>query len=453
MLYKLIVVIGGADLQIGNYTDNLGNLATASTNVRSGLWAIEGYESDINESLRILSNQLDQNTDNTDLSRLLMNLGLDRINDLVKSNKPFQSTLSSILLGFDWRMSAGGNGFWFTNSTEDINYFAVRSGIKDMNVLANRDPAVGILAPTARTYPVYFEAPLNGLPDPSVIVYNENSALVPDNTSGVAVEFILGENIVPTDTLKYKFWFGSDDSGIQTFEQELTGLTFSTGDTFEWVFSQPIEILAGTTIFARVEKFPNNGAVGTTLLSRAAIDQVSVYFILKGFGFVDSEVALKNEVMGNTLETLISSESTASSQKPSSLDTPIQIEFGASQITTEVELSVLGTLTFKDAGLYYVSIHGQYGAPQGGGEASLRFRLELNGSPYGDVFSATVKDTKTSIPLIADYFIDVEEDDEVKAYLLRDSSENNKGGLYKETTALAGWDDSPSASLSVQRFI
>lgn len=178
------------------------------------------------------------------------------------------------------------------------------------------------------------------------------------------------------------------------------------------------------------------------------------YILTDGVFWKDTFLADREKVIGKTLETLISSESTAATQEPNALDTPIQIEFGTLQVTPQVELHTVGTVLFKEKDLYRVSVHAQYGAPQGGGgQASLRFRLELNGAPFGDVFSATVNDSKVSIPLIADFFINANEDDEIKAYLLRDSSQNNKGGLFRETTALAGWDDSPSASISIQRFV
>lgn len=153
------------------------------------------------------------------------------------------------------------------------------------------------------------------------------------------------------------------------------------------------------------------------------------------------------------VDLLISSMSTASSQEPSALDTPIQVEYGPSQSVESVELDANGTVLFKEAGTYYVAIRGQYGAPAGAGEAALRFRAEVNGVPVGDVLSATVKDTKTSVPLVAPFFLHFSVGDELKTYLLRDSSENNKGGLFQETTALPDWDDSPSASIVIERLI
>lgn len=146
---------------------------------------------------------------------------------------------------------------------------------------------------------------------------------------------------------------------------------------------------------------------------------------------------------------LIRAKSVAASQEPSSLDTPIQVEYGPQQATSQVEISANGTVLFKETGLYYLSIHGQYGSPGGGGEAALRFRGELNGLPIGDVYSATVKDTKTSVPLIVPFFINAIPGDDFKTFLLRDSSYTNKGGLFREDTALAGWDDSPCAALSI----
>lgn len=154
-----------------------------------------------------------------------------------------------------------------------------------------------------------------------------------------------------------------------------------------------------------------------------------------------------------SLETLILAKSVAASQEPSALDTPIQIEYGAFQSTPQVDISALGTVLFNQAGTYYITIHGQYGAPAGGGEAALRFRAELNGQPASDVLSSTIPDAKTSVPLTVAFFIAVSAGDELETFLLRDSSESNKGGLFQEATALAGWDASPCASIRIERLL
>ena len=221
MIYKLIVVIGGADVQIGIYTADLDGLSTASKNVRDGLWIVENYN--ITDSLKVLVSQFNQNASDTEIARLLAHLSFDRITTKNVSSRPFEVTLASLLLGEQRRISEGSENVFFTNELSKINFFPAWSGLKDMSVLANRDPDVGILPFTGRTYPVYFEAPLNGPPDASVIVDNENQALVPDNTSGSVIEFILGEEVVATDVLKYSLWVGTDDTGLKGYEQELTG--------------------------------------------------------------------------------------------------------------------------------------------------------------------------------------------------------------------------------------
>ena len=110
-------------------------------------------------------------------------------------------------------------------------------------------------------------------------------------------------------------------------------------------------------------------------------------------------------------------------------------------------------MTFTVAGTYYIRIHGQYGAPTGGGQAALRFRAEFNGVASGDVLSASVNDTKTSVPLTVSFFVNADAGDVMETFLMRDSSESNKGGLFEEVTALAGWDNSPCASISIDRLI
>ncbi len=145
--------------------------------------------------------------------------------------------------------------------------------------------------------------------------------------------------------------------------------------------------------------------------------------------------------------------SAASSQQPSALNTPIQVEFGQALSGTGVSLSAAGALTFTQAGQYIVNMFFRVGRTGGsGGVARIFTRILINGvatlRPAGAVVPGVddVTTLSVAIPISASL------NDVVTVQLIRDSAGVNEGGLVQLTPSLAGWSASPSASISVSRF-
>ena len=272
------------------------------------------------------------------------------------------------------------------------------------------------------------------MPDFGVTIYtSENELFITDDVLQVDVSKLL----IPVGNRDYLVTLAENITGV-----ELGGLTdFTLLNVGGKVIVTNENLLNPKALFNGLNTITINVDKPITAAGVNTVDGGNVY----QFDIPTQPLIIR--------DTLIVAKSVASSQEPVALDTPLLIEYGPFQSTPQVEISAAGTVLFKEAGTYRVAIHGQYGAPTGGGEAALRFRSEYNGVASGDVLSATINDAKTSVPLTVSFFVNAEAGDELETFLMRDSSASNKGGLFQEPTALAGWDASPSASIRIERFI
>ncbi len=147
------------------------------------------------------------------------------------------------------------------------------------------------------------------------------------------------------------------------------------------------------------------------------------------------------------------SASNASSQQPSALNTPIQIEFGSSTTGTGASLAANGVLTFTQAGQYLVNINFRVGRTGGSaGVAKIFTRVLVNGVAQLRPAATLITGTDIIVPFSQSIPFNASANDQVIFQLYRDSTGVNEGGLVQITAALAGWDNSPSASISVSRF-
>ena len=139
-------------------------------------------------------------------SKTLSHFVYNPITDKLEATKPIETTLSSFFLGDQHRMSSGGENIFFTNQSSNINWHPMWGGLKDMSVSANRSQN-GIIKPSGRNYSNYTEIELNG-PVDSGTTDGVNNAVIPLSISGVGADFIIEEDISPTETIYYRLWYG-----------------------------------------------------------------------------------------------------------------------------------------------------------------------------------------------------------------------------------------------------
>lgn len=142
-------------------------------------------------------------------------------------------------------------------------------------------------------------------------------------------------------------------------------------------------------------------------------------------------------------------ESSASTQEPTATDTPLQIEFGTMQSSSNVTLSADGSVTFTTEGEYHVSTLMHFGRSGGGGEAELFIRKLINGVVSGSVEHVTLDDTSFAFPHGVFQKQHFNQGDVLTYEIMRDSAGNNSGGLFARIPTLAGWNTAPTASITI----
>ena len=171
--------------------------------------------------------------------------------DKLEADRAIVTTLSSLFLGEQHKMSSAGENVFFTNEVSKVAYYPMWGGLKDMNVIANRGDN-GLINPSGRCHSNYAEGELNGEIGTGVTDCSD-VVTIPQNTSGVAADILFEQDINPSDKVYYEVWWGTDDTGIQAFEDIKTGLTIPAGTLYEWVYPTSLESKTGQVCFGTFE--------------------------------------------------------------------------------------------------------------------------------------------------------------------------------------------------------
>jgi hypothetical protein len=166
------------------------------------------------------------------------------------STKAIETTLNSLYLGSQHKISSGAENIFFTNLGSDINFYPMWGGLKDQSIESNRDSS-GFIPPSGRVYTDMISQQLGGGPlDGSSIGYAGDNYFVV-NIAGLGITTTLAEDVPSTCRLEYRL----SVNGNQVYMQELQHtVDLFEGDLLEWFFDHPVEIHAGTTIYASVQK-------------------------------------------------------------------------------------------------------------------------------------------------------------------------------------------------------
>lgn len=149
---------------------------------------------------------------------------------------------------------------------------------------------------------------------------------------------------------------------------------------------------------------------------------------------------------------IISSSSV--NQIPGVLGTPLKVSFGALQSTAQMDLSAAGDMTCKVPGRYQFTFAAQAGRVGGAGVVNLFLRLLKNGVQVGNTSLARLDNAATIVPLRFPVSFDLVAADVITAFIVQDSSGiAGSGGLYSVLPATAGWNQSPSAAVTISQLL
>ena len=184
-------------------------------------------------------------------ARLLKYFEYDSETRILSTSRSFESALNSFYLGEQHKMSSGAENIFFTNLSSDTNFYPMWGGLKDQSIVANQD-YTGFIPPSGRVYTDMFSLPLGGNPAPGTSIGYTGSNPFSVNIAGLGITTTVAEAIDHTQTrLEYQLSVG----GRVVYLQELDlDASLAPGDLLEWFFDHPVEIHAGTTIFAEIRK-------------------------------------------------------------------------------------------------------------------------------------------------------------------------------------------------------
>lgn len=162
---------------------------------------------------------------------------------------------------------------------------------------------------------------------------------------------------------------------------------------------------------------------------------------------------IQSKPVVNAYTTVLTAQSTATSQQPSGLGVPLKVEFGPAQSTSDVSLSAQGNLTFNTSGQYLITLFFRFGRTSGAGDAYLFNRLLINGVQVLNSNALRLSTQDIVVPFSSSIGLTVSAGQVFTTEILRDSAGVNNGGLFQLTPSLAGWAPAPTATIVVSKFV
>ena len=177
--------------------------------------------------------------------------------DKLEADRAIETTLNSLFLGEQHKMSSGSENIFFTNLTSDINFFPMWGGLKDQSVVANQG-ASGFIPPSGRIYSDMFSLPLRGNPNPITAVPYAGDNFFGVNITGLGITTTAAEDVAPTVRLEYRIEIAGKNVYKQVLPRDSARSSAASqiysGDIIEWYFDHPVDVRSGTTLYAEIMK-------------------------------------------------------------------------------------------------------------------------------------------------------------------------------------------------------
>ena len=272
-------------------------------NYRTNTDFIEGIEVNTDDnSMTIKNNLLNSSTNTTKVFLGIPHLKYDATTNRIVAGKAVETTLNSLYLRDQHKMSSGAENIFFTNRNSEINFFPAWQGIRDQSEIVNRN-VDGILKPTARTYSdnvVGIERFANAIEASSTPF--DTTSTYEANLSAYGIEFVLSEDV----TEDMYLIFNNTINDRQIYSQKFTS-NHNKGESILLWFTHPLEAHSGTTVTSSFKKYrhSDDSEIGTLLIERAEnLDgdgEIKPYVKIYVRTFEDKEIALGDSVKAKYL--------------------------------------------------------------------------------------------------------------------------------------------------------
>ncbi len=118
-----------------------------------------------------------------------------------------------------------------------------------------------------------------------------------------------------------------------------------------------------------------------------------------------------------------------------------------------MQLFADGTVRFNEAGLYRVKVFFQFGRTSGTGVSIVHLRYLVDGVQNGITLTSKIEDA-SALRIFSDVaWLEIPAGSDFTYEIMRDSAGNNDGELVQTNPTLAGWNNSPTALVRVERFV
>ena len=233
-------------------------LPALTTPANDDLLAIVDTDSGATKKITVANLNASASGLNAAQTEVLSHWTYDAIEDQLVSDVAIETTLNSLFLGGQHKISSGAENVYFTNLTSDINYYPSFSGLKDQSVVANQG-ADGYIPPKGRVFGNMFSLSLGGTSVAGTAIGYDGDNYFGINISGLGITTIAAEAVPNTVKLQYRIVV----DGIRVYSQTLprvastrstAGSSISIGDSINWFFDHPVDIIAGTTLRATIMK-------------------------------------------------------------------------------------------------------------------------------------------------------------------------------------------------------
>ena len=179
----------------------------------------------------------------------LEHIKYNAVTNKVESDRAIETTLNSIFLGEQHKMSSGSENIYFTNMSSNTNFYPMWGGIKDQSLPENQNDT-GLYAPTARVFGPYIVAELGGQPVLDTAIPYEGDNYFPNNISGMGITTVGAEDVPAHIRLKYEL----SVDGTAVYNQILKHDGLVVNQTLSWFFDHPLDVLGGSTNHASIRK-------------------------------------------------------------------------------------------------------------------------------------------------------------------------------------------------------
>jgi hypothetical protein len=193
--------------------------------------------------------------------KTLSHFEYDPAQDQLIADRAIETTLNSLFLGEQHKMSSGSENIFFTNLSSDINFFPMWGGLKDQSITANQG-ASGFIPPSGRVFSDMFSLPLGGAADPLTSTGYSGDNYFGVNISGLGITTVAAENVDSDTRLEYRIKINGRNVYKQVLPRDAARSTANSqiyaGDVIEWWFDHPVDVRAGTTLNAEIIKVRNS---------------------------------------------------------------------------------------------------------------------------------------------------------------------------------------------------